>query len=220
MNPQQRIAALGTDKELSDLLDFSAMFSPPVNSGKNRPTTLGSSQFSGSGVEGRTNGSSWSSGSHSSPTYDSPRAFPDTFENRVTERGHPSQDTVPSSQLVTPPLLGKTSEQDSFQYTREAGASSSHQGPLQSELDVPNPRPLSSPTKPASPYYFSGSNRRRHLPDSGTQEVQSKKVRKVPPGLPSSVSIRVTLSTQAPVLIDLLSITYALLVRSRIVPED
>uniref|UniRef100_A0AAR2LK85 Transcription factor 12 n=1 Tax=Pygocentrus nattereri TaxID=42514 RepID=A0AAR2LK85_PYGNA len=46
MNPQQRIAALGTDKELSDLLDFSAMFSPPVNSGKNRPTTLGSSQFS------------------------------------------------------------------------------------------------------------------------------------------------------------------------------
>uniref|UniRef100_A0A7N4V762 Transcription factor 12 n=1 Tax=Sarcophilus harrisii TaxID=9305 RepID=A0A7N4V762_SARHA len=46
---QQRMAAIGTDKELSDLLDFSAMFSPPVNSGKTRPTTLGSSQFSGSG---------------------------------------------------------------------------------------------------------------------------------------------------------------------------
>ncbi|KAJ3593053.1 hypothetical protein NHX12_005391 [Muraenolepis orangiensis] len=45
MNPQQRIAAIGTDKELSDLLDFSAMFSPPVNGGKNRLTTLGSSQF-------------------------------------------------------------------------------------------------------------------------------------------------------------------------------
>lgn len=25
MNPQQRIAAIGTDKELSDLLDFSAV---------------------------------------------------------------------------------------------------------------------------------------------------------------------------------------------------
>ncbi|GLD58440.1 transcription factor 12 isoform X1 [Lates japonicus] len=50
MNPQQRIAALGTDKELSDLLDFSAMFSPPVSGGKNRPTTLGSSQFSASGA--------------------------------------------------------------------------------------------------------------------------------------------------------------------------
>lgn len=50
MNPQQRMAAIGTDKELSDLLDFSAMFSPPVNSGKTRPTTLGSSQFSGSAL--------------------------------------------------------------------------------------------------------------------------------------------------------------------------
>uniref|UniRef100_A0A670Y3A9 Transcription factor 12 n=1 Tax=Pseudonaja textilis TaxID=8673 RepID=A0A670Y3A9_PSETE len=49
MNPQQqqRLAAIGTDKELSDLLDFSAMFSPPVNSGKARPTTLGSSRFGG-----------------------------------------------------------------------------------------------------------------------------------------------------------------------------
>ncbi|GAA6104503.1 transcription factor 12 isoform X1 [Tachysurus ichikawai] len=55
MNPQQRITAIGTDKELSDLLDFSAMFSPPVSSGKNRPTTLGSSQFTApaSGCESR-----------------------------------------------------------------------------------------------------------------------------------------------------------------------
>ncbi|MED6293220.1 Transcription factor 4 [Ilyodon furcidens] len=55
------MAALGTDKELSDLLDFSAMpnsdlkmfptsmmFSPPVSSGKNGPTSLGSGHFSGS----------------------------------------------------------------------------------------------------------------------------------------------------------------------------
>ncbi|CDQ80116.1 unnamed protein product [Oncorhynchus mykiss] len=56
MNPQQRIAAIGTDKELSDLLDFSAMFSPPVNSGKNRPTTLGSSQFSAPVVFARKQG--------------------------------------------------------------------------------------------------------------------------------------------------------------------
>uniref|UniRef100_A0A6Q2ZDM7 Transcription factor 4 n=1 Tax=Esox lucius TaxID=8010 RepID=A0A6Q2ZDM7_ESOLU len=47
MHHQQRMAALGTDKELSDLLDFSAMFSPPV-SGKNGPTSLGSGHFSGS----------------------------------------------------------------------------------------------------------------------------------------------------------------------------
>uniref|UniRef100_A0A8C7K657 Transcription factor 3b n=1 Tax=Oncorhynchus kisutch TaxID=8019 RepID=A0A8C7K657_ONCKI len=47
---QQRMTAVGTqDKELNDLLDFSAMFAPPVANGKNRPTTLASSQFGGSG---------------------------------------------------------------------------------------------------------------------------------------------------------------------------
>uniref|UniRef100_A0AAZ3Q232 Transcription factor 4-like n=1 Tax=Oncorhynchus tshawytscha TaxID=74940 RepID=A0AAZ3Q232_ONCTS len=49
MHHQQRMAALGTDKELSDLLDFSAMFSPPV-SGRNRPTSLGSGHFAGSSM--------------------------------------------------------------------------------------------------------------------------------------------------------------------------
>uniref|UniRef100_A0A8C7FE57 Transcription factor 4 n=1 Tax=Oncorhynchus kisutch TaxID=8019 RepID=A0A8C7FE57_ONCKI len=44
MHHQQRMAAIGTDKELSDLLDFSAMFSPPV-SGRNGPASLGSGHF-------------------------------------------------------------------------------------------------------------------------------------------------------------------------------
>ncbi|XP_076874140.1 transcription factor 12 [Brachyhypopomus gauderio] len=70
MNPQQRIAAIGTDKELSDLLDFSAMFSPPVSSGKNRPTTLGSSQFNPSGIDERTTQTSWAPGGQTSPSYD------------------------------------------------------------------------------------------------------------------------------------------------------
>uniref|UniRef100_A0A8C4XZL8 Transcription factor 12 n=1 Tax=Gopherus evgoodei TaxID=1825980 RepID=A0A8C4XZL8_9SAUR len=74
MNPQQqRMAAIGTDKELSDLLDFSAMFSPPVNSGKTRPTTLGSSQFSGSGMDERTGASSWGSSDQPSPSYEPSR---------------------------------------------------------------------------------------------------------------------------------------------------
>ncbi|TMS08812.1 Transcription factor 4, partial [Larimichthys crocea] len=79
MHHQQRMAALGTDKELSDLLDFSAMrnsdlkmfptsmmFSPPVSSGKNGPTSLGSGHFSGSNMEERTSAGSWASGSRSS----------------------------------------------------------------------------------------------------------------------------------------------------------
>ncbi|XP_065415556.1 transcription factor 12 isoform X11 [Chrysemys picta bellii] len=87
MNPQQqRMAAIGTDKELSDLLDFSAvgyssrssygfstMFSPPVNSGKTRPTTLGSSQFSGSGMDERTGATSWGTSGQPSPSYEPSR---------------------------------------------------------------------------------------------------------------------------------------------------
>uniref|UniRef100_A0A8D1GWX4 Transcription factor 12 n=1 Tax=Sus scrofa TaxID=9823 RepID=A0A8D1GWX4_PIG len=79
MNPQQqRMAAIGTDKELSDLLDFSAMFSPPVNSGKTRPTTLGSSQFSGSGMDERGGTTSWGTSGQPSPSYDSSRGFTDS----------------------------------------------------------------------------------------------------------------------------------------------
>uniref|UniRef100_A0A8C7XRI3 Transcription factor 12 n=1 Tax=Oryzias sinensis TaxID=183150 RepID=A0A8C7XRI3_9TELE len=47
---QQRMAAVETDKELSDLLDFSAMFAPPVANGKNRTMTLASTHFAGSGM--------------------------------------------------------------------------------------------------------------------------------------------------------------------------
>uniref|UniRef100_A0A4W5PTR1 Transcription factor 4 n=1 Tax=Hucho hucho TaxID=62062 RepID=A0A4W5PTR1_9TELE len=54
MHHQQRMAAIGTDKELSDLLDFSAMFSPPV-SGKNGPTSLGSGHFAGSSMSAHLN---------------------------------------------------------------------------------------------------------------------------------------------------------------------
>ncbi|KAM5126487.1 transcription factor 12-like isoform 1-T1 [Callospermophilus lateralis] len=72
---QQRMAAIGTNKKLSDLLDFSAMFSPPVNSGKTRPTTLGSSQFSGSGMDERGGTTSWGTGGQPGPSYDSSRCL-------------------------------------------------------------------------------------------------------------------------------------------------
>ncbi|XP_037980671.1 transcription factor 4-like isoform X1 [Motacilla alba alba] len=68
MHHQQRMAALGTDKELSDLLDFSAMFSPPVSSGKNGPTSLASGHFTGSNVEDRTSSGSWGNAGHPSPS--------------------------------------------------------------------------------------------------------------------------------------------------------
>ncbi|KFM04495.1 Transcription factor 4, partial [Aptenodytes forsteri] len=58
---------------------------------------------------------------------------------------------------------------------------------LGGDMDIGNPGAL-SPTKPGSQYYqYSSNNPRRRPLHSTSMEVQTKKVRKVPPGLPSSV---------------------------------
>ncbi|XP_057268965.1 transcription factor 4-like, partial [Pezoporus wallicus] len=44
------------------------MFSPPVSSGKNAPTSLASGHFSGSGVEERGGSGTWGSAGHASPS--------------------------------------------------------------------------------------------------------------------------------------------------------
>ncbi|XP_044162360.1 transcription factor E2-alpha isoform X7 [Bufo gargarizans] len=75
MNSQQRMA-VGTDKELSDLLDFSMMFPLPVANGKTRPTTLASTPFGGSGIEERTGSGSWTASDGS--TFDQGRGYGDT----------------------------------------------------------------------------------------------------------------------------------------------
>ncbi|XP_077652764.1 transcription factor E2-alpha isoform X9 [Urocitellus parryii] len=51
MSQSQRMAPVGTDKELSDLLDFSMMFPLPVANGKGRPASLAGAQFTSSEVQ-------------------------------------------------------------------------------------------------------------------------------------------------------------------------
>ncbi|AWP14900.1 putative transcription factor 4-like [Scophthalmus maximus] len=170
------MAALGTDKELSDLLDFSAMrnsdlkmfptsmmFSPPVSSGKNGPTSLGSGHFSGSNMEERTSAGSWASGSRSSKSYADGSQY------------------MASHDSLSPPyansrLTGKT-ERSSYSYGREANPhchqSSRLDAGCQGQQGIVTAKPL--------------EGRRRTLP-MDTMEIHPKKVRKVPPGLPSSVS--------------------------------
>ncbi|XP_047426650.1 transcription factor 4-like isoform X4 [Mugil cephalus] len=172
MHHQQRMAALGTDKELSDLLDFSAMFSPPVSSGKNGPTSLGSGHFSGSNMEERTSAASWASGSRSSKSY-----------------ADGSQYMAPHDSLSPPytnsRLAGKT-ERSSYSYGRESNPHC-HQSILGGELGMGSPG-AASPTKPAGQYYqHYGANPRRRALHMDSMEIHPKKVRKVPPGLPSSV---------------------------------
>uniref|UniRef100_A0A665W8G1 Transcription factor 4 n=1 Tax=Echeneis naucrates TaxID=173247 RepID=A0A665W8G1_ECHNA len=169
MHHQQRMAALGTDKELSDLLDFSAMrnsdlkmfptsmmFSPPVSSGKNGPTSLGSGHFSGSST------SSYADGSQYMASHDS--LSPPYANSRLTGKCHINTHYL-SLSLVTV----------------------SQQSILGGELGLGSPG-AASPTKPAGQYYqHYGSNPRRRALHMDTMEIHPKKVRKVPPGLPSSV---------------------------------
>ncbi|XP_038178434.1 transcription factor 12 isoform X3 [Arvicola amphibius] len=194
MNPQQqRMAAIGTDKELSDLLDFSAMFSPPVNSGKTRPTTLGSSQFSGSGMDERGGTTSWGTSGQPSPSYDSSRGFTDSphYSDHLSDSRLGAHEGLSPTPFMNSNLIGKTSERGSFSlYSRDSGLSGCQSSLLRQDLGLGSPAQLSSSGKPATPYYsFSAtSSRRRPLHDSvALDPLQAKKVRKVPPGLPSSV---------------------------------
>ncbi|XP_022532015.2 transcription factor 4 isoform X2 [Astyanax mexicanus] len=180
MHHQQRMAALGTDKELSDLLDFSAMFSPPVGSGKNGPTSLGSGHFSGSNVEERVNSAAWGNGTRIAKSY------VDGSQYHMANRDLGSHDNI-SPPYVNSRLAGKT-ERASYAYGRDSNLHSCHQpGLMGGEMGMVSPGTV-SPTKPGSQYYqHYGANPRRRPLHSDSMEVQTKKVRKVPPGLPSSV---------------------------------
>uniref|UniRef100_A0A672IP57 BHLH domain-containing protein n=1 Tax=Salarias fasciatus TaxID=181472 RepID=A0A672IP57_SALFA len=191
MNPQQRIAALGTDKELSDLLDFSAMFSPPVSGAKNRPTTLGSSQFSASGMDERTNQASWAPGGESSPSYESSRGFADSphYGDHLSDSRLVSHEGLSPTPFMNSNIMGKSERGSFVGYGRDSGASGC-QPSLRSDVSLASPSSVTTTGKPAAPFYsFTGANpRRRPLQDPpAIDPVQTKKVRKVPPGLPSSV---------------------------------
>ncbi|XP_055363396.1 transcription factor 12 isoform X4 [Betta splendens] len=191
MNPQQRIAALGTDKELSDLLDFSAMFSPPVNGGKNRPTTLGSSQFSTPGLDERTTQASWAPGGESSPSYESSRGFADSphYADHLSDSRLVSHEGLSPTPFMNSNIMGKSERATFLGYGRDPGASVC-QSSLRPDIPLASPNSVTTPAKSTAPFYsFTAANpRRRSLQEPPPVDPpQTKKVRKVPPGLPSSV---------------------------------
>ncbi|XP_041436549.1 transcription factor 4 isoform X6 [Xenopus laevis] len=204
---QQRMAALGTDKELSDLLDFSAMFSPPVSSGKNGPTSLASGHFSGTNVEDRSNSGSWGNSAHPSPSRKlscsvqasvhshPPRRWLHSYGEGAHFEHMTSRDlSSHSHDNLSPPFVnsriqGKSDRNSYSCYGRDSELQGCHQQSLLGgDMEMANTGAL-SPTKPGSQYYPYSSNnpRRRPFHGSSMAEVQAKKVRKVPPGLPSSV---------------------------------
>ncbi|XP_062816150.1 transcription factor E2-alpha isoform X2 [Anolis carolinensis] len=190
MNPQQRMAAAGTDKELSDLLDFSMMFPLPVANGKNRPTTLASTQFGGSAaLEERPASGSWASGDQNNSTFDQVRGYGEGSHYSEL-RDLPSHNNISSSSFLGSGIVGKGSERGAYAFGRDAGMPALNQQPgfLPSEMGIASPSTL-SPTgvKGGSQYYPYGSGNPRRRGAESNIDGQPKKVRKVPPGLPSSV---------------------------------
>uniref|UniRef100_A0A2I3GUV7 Transcription factor E2-alpha n=1 Tax=Nomascus leucogenys TaxID=61853 RepID=A0A2I3GUV7_NOMLE len=223
-----RMAPVGTDKELSDLLDFRfgllpapltsplsslQMFPLPVTNGKGRPASLAGAQFGGSGLEDRPSSGSWGSGDQNSSSFDPSRTFSEG--THFTE----SHSSLSSSTFLGPGLggeclawcgpsavhrcadvglgvvsartaPGKSGERGAYaSFGRDTGVGGLTQaGFLSGELALSSPGPLSpSGMKGASQYYPSYSSSSRRRAADGSLDTQPKKVRKVPPGLPSSV---------------------------------
>ncbi|KAF3691056.1 Transcription factor E2-alpha Transcription factor 3 [Channa argus] len=169
---QQRMAAVGTDKELSDLLDFSAMFAPPVANGKNRTMTLASSQFGGSALDERSGSGSWGSAEQNSPSFSQGRGY--------GEGSHYSEHEGLSSPFVSSGIAGKNERPPYPPFGSQPGF-------LPSDIAMPSPDAMSpSGLKSGSQFYQSYPNNPRRRPPEGGIDTQPKKIRK-PPGLPSSV---------------------------------
>ncbi|XP_047198992.1 transcription factor 3b isoform X2 [Hippoglossus stenolepis] len=169
---QQRMAAVGTDKELNDLLDFSAMFAPPVANGKNRTMTLASSQFGGSAIDERSGSGSWGPAEQNSPSFSQGRGY--------GEGSHYSEHEGLSSPFISSGIAGKNERPPYPPFGSQPGFPPS-------DIAMPSPDAMSpSGLKSGSQFYQSYPNNPRRRPPEGGIDTQPKKIRK-PPGLPSSV---------------------------------
>ncbi|XP_034558645.1 transcription factor 3a isoform X2 [Notolabrus celidotus] len=168
------MATVETDKELNDLLDFSAMFELPLSNGKNRPTTL-ASQFGGSGMDERNGSGPWGPGQQNGPSFNQGRAY--------GEDGlYSEQEGIASAPIFGSGIVGKTERGPYSSFPTQPGF-------MPSEIPMTSPNALSpSGLKSNSQFYssYEGNNPRRR-PSQDPIDSQPKKIRKVPPGLPSSV---------------------------------
>ncbi|XP_059505574.1 transcription factor 4-like isoform X10 [Stegostoma tigrinum] len=160
-------------------------------------------------LEDRTNSGSWGAGDQPSPSRGEVLGFMEQKWNygdgvhyeQVTNRDLGSHDNISSSSFMNSRLVGKA-ERASFPFGRDSNmqgcqlhltamrrgmrSKSSLLGP---DIGVGSPGAVSpTSTKPGSQYYpYSSNNSRRRPMHDSSMEIPPKKVRKVPPGLPSSV---------------------------------
>ncbi|NXT35785.1 TFE2 factor, partial [Pelecanoides urinatrix] len=160
------------------------MFPLPVANGKNRPTTLASTQFGGSGLDERPGSGSWGTGDQNSSTFDQGRSYGEG-PHYGEHRDLPSHNSISSSPFLGAGLVGKCLSGA----RRVAFLSPCLQtGFLPSEMGIASPSTLSPTGVKGGSQYFSYPNNPRRRGAESNIDGQPKKVRKVPPGLPSSVS--------------------------------
>ncbi|KFM11327.1 Transcription factor E2-alpha [Aptenodytes forsteri] len=169
------------------------MFPLPVANGKNRPTTLASTQFGGSGLDERPGSGSWGTGDQNSSTFDQGRSYGEG-PHYGEHRDLPSHNSISSSPFLGAGLVGAHSRQ-CFPLSlllRGVGFSAPclQTGFLPSEMGIASSSTLSPTGVKGGSQYFSYPNNPRRRGAESNIDGQPKKVRKVPPGLPSSVSGR------------------------------
>ncbi|NXX55695.1 TFE2 factor, partial [Scopus umbretta] len=175
------------------------MFPLPVANGKNRPTTLASTQFGGSGLDERPGSGSWGTGDQNSSTFDQGRSYGEG-PHYSEHRDLPSHNSISSSPFLGAGLVGKCPSaawrvrgQSRGNLTQNGSAFLSpclQTGFLPSEMGIASPSTLSPTGVKGGSQYFSYPNNPRRRGAESNIDGQPKKVRKVPPGLPSSVSGR------------------------------
>ncbi|XP_054665149.1 transcription factor 4 isoform X19 [Grus americana] len=124
------------------------MFSPPVSSGKNGPTSLASGHFTGSNVEDRTSSGSWGNTGHPSPS----RNYGDgTHYDHMASRDLGSHDNL-SPPFVNSRIQSKTERGSYSSYGRDSNLQGCHQvyAPSASTADYNRDSPGYPSSKPAA----------------------------------------------------------------------
>ncbi|XP_053905756.1 transcription factor E2-alpha isoform X4 [Cuculus canorus] len=161
------------------VLSFSAANYPMAMASHNKPFR---------GLDERAGSGSWGTGDQNSSTFDQGRSYGEG-PHYGEHRDLPSHNSISSSPFLGAGLVGKSSERASYStFGRDTGMPGLNQtGFLPGEMGIASPSTLSPTGVKSGSQYFSYPNNPRRRGAESNIDGQPKKVRKVPPGLPSSV---------------------------------
>uniref|UniRef100_A0A3Q2Q5W9 Transcription factor E2-alpha n=1 Tax=Fundulus heteroclitus TaxID=8078 RepID=A0A3Q2Q5W9_FUNHE len=129
------------------------------------------------GIDERRGSSPWGPGEQTSPSLN---------QGRVYEEGlYSERESLASTPVFGSGIAGKAERGSYSSFGTQVNHFGRPAGFMPSEIPLPSPDSLSPPTAKSTSQFYSSYERRR--PSQDLAEPQAKKIRKVPPGLPSSV---------------------------------